>query len=226
MIGQGYGNEIAEVGRCLRAGLRESPLVPHEQTLTLLRQMDDLRAQVGVELPRGLSCHVTHRTSGASRRMSPCPHHSGRRTLAQSIPCVRRPPLATARGGVEAGPSYQGPARQIAGSRDEARPASRRCRRRITGRRDGHAAAEQRRRVRGRARPPRLGACRRHRQHLRRRYATRAPGDTPRSPPTAAGSTSTTSTTRRGGLHAVRRGPPALGRRAAASRSRCSGTEP
>jgi predicted dehydrogenase len=48
VIGQGYGNEIAEVGRCLRAGLRESPLVPHEQTLTLLRQMDDLRAQVGV----------------------------------------------------------------------------------------------------------------------------------------------------------------------------------
>ncbi|MFC6345659.1 gfo/Idh/MocA family oxidoreductase, partial [Nocardioides hankookensis] len=28
VIGQGYGNEIAEVGRCLRAGLRESPLVP------------------------------------------------------------------------------------------------------------------------------------------------------------------------------------------------------
>ncbi len=48
VIGRGYGNEIAEVGRCLRAGLRESPLVPHEQTLTLLRQMDDLRAQVGV----------------------------------------------------------------------------------------------------------------------------------------------------------------------------------
>ena len=43
VIGQGYGNEIAEVGRCLRAGLRESPLVPHEQTLTLLRQMDDVR---------------------------------------------------------------------------------------------------------------------------------------------------------------------------------------
>jgi predicted dehydrogenase len=51
VIGQGYGNEIAEVGRCLRAGLRESPLVPHEQTLTLLRQMDDLRAQVGVSFP-------------------------------------------------------------------------------------------------------------------------------------------------------------------------------
>jgi predicted dehydrogenase len=51
VLGQGYGNEIAEVGRCLREGLRESPLVPHEQTLTLLRQMDELRAQVGVEFP-------------------------------------------------------------------------------------------------------------------------------------------------------------------------------
>ncbi|KQW48639.1 oxidoreductase [Nocardioides sp. Root1257] len=51
VIGQGYGNEIAEVGRCLRAGLRESPQVPHAQTLTLLRQMDDVRAQVGVTFP-------------------------------------------------------------------------------------------------------------------------------------------------------------------------------
>lgn len=48
VIGRGYGNEIAEVGRCLRAGLRESPLVPHEQTLALLRLMDDVRRQVGV----------------------------------------------------------------------------------------------------------------------------------------------------------------------------------
>jgi predicted dehydrogenase len=46
VIGLGYGNEIAEVNRCLRAGLRESPLVPHEQTLTILRQVDDLRRQV------------------------------------------------------------------------------------------------------------------------------------------------------------------------------------
>ena len=48
MIGRGYGNEIAEVVRCLRAGLRESPLVPHAQTLALMRQMDDIRAQIGV----------------------------------------------------------------------------------------------------------------------------------------------------------------------------------
>jgi predicted dehydrogenase len=48
IVGAGYGNEIAEVGRCLREGLRESPLVPHAQTLSLLRQMDDVRRQVGV----------------------------------------------------------------------------------------------------------------------------------------------------------------------------------
>jgi predicted dehydrogenase len=48
VIGGGYAHEVVEVGRCLREGLRESPLVPHEQTLTLLRQMDDVRAQVGV----------------------------------------------------------------------------------------------------------------------------------------------------------------------------------
>jgi predicted dehydrogenase len=48
VLGGGYGNEIVEVDRCLRAGLRESPLVPHEQTLTLLRQMDAVRTQVGV----------------------------------------------------------------------------------------------------------------------------------------------------------------------------------
>jgi hypothetical protein len=51
VIGQGYGNEIAEVNRCLREGLRESPLVPHAQTLTILRQMDDVRRQVGVTFP-------------------------------------------------------------------------------------------------------------------------------------------------------------------------------
>ena len=47
VIGRGYGNEIAEVGRCLREGLLESPLVPHEQTLLIMRQLGDLRRQVG-----------------------------------------------------------------------------------------------------------------------------------------------------------------------------------
>ncbi len=51
VIGVGYGNEVAEVGRCLRAGLRESPWVPHAQTLTLMRQMESVLASVGVVYP-------------------------------------------------------------------------------------------------------------------------------------------------------------------------------
>jgi predicted dehydrogenase len=51
VIGKGYAHEIVEVGRCLREGLRESPLVPHAQTLLLMRQMAALRAQVRVTGP-------------------------------------------------------------------------------------------------------------------------------------------------------------------------------
>lgn len=51
VIGTGLGNEAAEVMRCLRAGELESPLVPHEQTLALMRQMDRLREQIGVAYP-------------------------------------------------------------------------------------------------------------------------------------------------------------------------------
>ena len=48
LYGTGLGNEAAEVMRCLRDGLLESPLVPHAQTLSLMRQMDKIRAQIGV----------------------------------------------------------------------------------------------------------------------------------------------------------------------------------
>ncbi|SFB84365.1 Predicted dehydrogenase [Nocardioides terrae] len=51
LIGQGYGNEALEAGRCVRAGLLESPLVPHAQTLTVLGQMDEIRRQLGVVYP-------------------------------------------------------------------------------------------------------------------------------------------------------------------------------
>jgi predicted dehydrogenase len=51
VIGHGFSHEILEVGRCVAAGLTESPLVPHAQTLTILRQMDDVRHQVGVRFP-------------------------------------------------------------------------------------------------------------------------------------------------------------------------------
>ncbi len=51
IIGRGFGHEIAEVNRCVQSGLRESPWVTHAQTLTILRQMDDVRRQVGVDFP-------------------------------------------------------------------------------------------------------------------------------------------------------------------------------
>ena len=48
VLGRGMAHEAVEFQRCLAEGLLESPLVPHAQTLTIMRQMDDLRAQVGV----------------------------------------------------------------------------------------------------------------------------------------------------------------------------------
>ena len=51
VLGRGMAHEAIEFQRCLAEGLLESPLVPHAQTLTIMRQMDDLRAQVGVRYP-------------------------------------------------------------------------------------------------------------------------------------------------------------------------------
>jgi len=47
-LGTGLGNEAAHVQECLRQGLRESPWVPHAQTLALMSRLDDLRRQIGV----------------------------------------------------------------------------------------------------------------------------------------------------------------------------------
>jgi len=51
VIGTGLANEALEVIRCLRAGEIESPLVPHEDSLALMRLMDRIRADVGVRYP-------------------------------------------------------------------------------------------------------------------------------------------------------------------------------
>ncbi len=47
----GYGPEIAEVERCLRAGLAESPLIPQADTIAVLELMDQARAELGVTYP-------------------------------------------------------------------------------------------------------------------------------------------------------------------------------
>lgn len=51
VAGHGYGHEIAEVGRCLRAGEVESPLVPLDDTVGVLEVLDDARRQLGVRYP-------------------------------------------------------------------------------------------------------------------------------------------------------------------------------
>ena len=47
-IGNGYTHEAMEAMRCIRAGLLESPLMPHAETLALMTVLDTMRAQVGL----------------------------------------------------------------------------------------------------------------------------------------------------------------------------------
>jgi predicted dehydrogenase len=49
--GYGFYHEAAEVHRCLRAGLTESPLVPLDASLAVMSILDEVRAQIGVTYP-------------------------------------------------------------------------------------------------------------------------------------------------------------------------------
>jgi predicted dehydrogenase len=49
--GRGLRAEAAEVGRCLRAGLLESPLLPLDETYTIMQTMDEVRRQTGLSYP-------------------------------------------------------------------------------------------------------------------------------------------------------------------------------
>ena len=50
--GSGLRFPAVEAGRCLREGLIESPLLPHTDTLAVMRAMDEIRRQVGVVYPQ------------------------------------------------------------------------------------------------------------------------------------------------------------------------------
>jgi hypothetical protein len=50
-VGNGYNYEAAEVGRCLRAGRSESEVMPLDETLAIMRTLDELRAQWGLRYP-------------------------------------------------------------------------------------------------------------------------------------------------------------------------------
>ena len=58
--------EAAEVGRCLRAGLLESPDLPLAETVAIMATMDEIRAQIGLTYP-GRVAQSTLRTSSASQ---------------------------------------------------------------------------------------------------------------------------------------------------------------
>jgi predicted dehydrogenase len=50
--GNGYEFEAMEVGRCIRAGRKESDTLPLEETLSIMRTMDALRSQWGLKYPQ------------------------------------------------------------------------------------------------------------------------------------------------------------------------------
>jgi predicted dehydrogenase len=53
LIGTGLAHEAVEVVRCLRSGETESPLVPLDETVALMRLMDAIREQIGVSYETG-----------------------------------------------------------------------------------------------------------------------------------------------------------------------------
>lgn len=49
--GNGYNYEAIEVGRCIREGLTESPVMPLDETLAIMDTMDTMRKQWGLSYP-------------------------------------------------------------------------------------------------------------------------------------------------------------------------------
>ncbi len=49
--GSGYGYQLLEVHEALRAGRRESPIMPLRETLSIMHTMDTIRRQIGLTYP-------------------------------------------------------------------------------------------------------------------------------------------------------------------------------
>lgn len=49
--GNGYRFEVEEVGRCLREGLKESPIMPLDETISIMETMDEIRKQWSLRYP-------------------------------------------------------------------------------------------------------------------------------------------------------------------------------
>jgi predicted dehydrogenase len=53
VAGRGMQYQAAEVGRCLRAGLRESPAMPLDETVAIMETLDAVRLRIGLDFPSG-----------------------------------------------------------------------------------------------------------------------------------------------------------------------------
>lgn len=51
LTGNGYNYEAVEVARCVREGLLESPVMPLDETLAIMRTMDKVREKWGLKYP-------------------------------------------------------------------------------------------------------------------------------------------------------------------------------
>jgi hypothetical protein len=49
--GNGYNYQAAEVMACLRAGKLESEIMPLDESVSIMRTMDEIRAQWGLTYP-------------------------------------------------------------------------------------------------------------------------------------------------------------------------------
>ncbi len=49
--GHGLHHEAAEVGRCLREGLLESPVMPLDESVAIMETLDEIRRQIGLRYP-------------------------------------------------------------------------------------------------------------------------------------------------------------------------------
>ena len=47
----GYEYQVIECKRCIEAGLMESPMMPHRETIDIMKQMDSLRKEWGIVYP-------------------------------------------------------------------------------------------------------------------------------------------------------------------------------
>ena len=50
-VGHGLRYQAEEVGRCLRAGATESPIMPLDESLAIMTTMDEIRRQIGLRYP-------------------------------------------------------------------------------------------------------------------------------------------------------------------------------